>query len=73
MQRAKNEKLKKQHVDKMILFLNNKYSRVFKDKGFNNEKLRNEVNKLLGNQNFKTFDYQANLKKVEKSILTKVS
>ena len=73
MQRAKNEKLKKQFVDKMLLFLNNKYSRVFKDKGFTNEKLRLEVNKLLGNQNYKTFDYQANLKKVEKSILTKVS
>ena len=73
MQRAKNEKLKKQFVDKMLLFLNNKYSRVFKDKGFTNEKLRLEVNKLLGNQNYKTFDYQTNLKKVEKSILTKVS
>ena len=73
MQRAKNEKLKKQHVDKMLLFLNNKYSRVFKDKGLNNEKLRIEINKLLGNQNFKTFDYQVNLKKVEKSILQKVS
>ena len=73
MQRAKNEKLKKQYVDKMLLFLNNKYSRIFKDKKLTNEKLRKEVDKLLGNQNFKTFDYQSNLKKVEKSILSKVS
>ena len=73
MQRAKNEKLKKQYVDKMLLFLNNKYSRIFKDKKLTNEKLRKEVEKLLGNQNYKTFDYQSNLKKVEKSILSKVS
>ena len=73
MQRAKNEKLKKQYVDKMLLFLNNKYSRIFKDKKLTNEKLRKEVEKLLGNQNYKTFDYQSNLKKVEKSILSKLS
>ena len=73
MQRAKNEKLKKQYVGKMLLFLNNKYSRIFKDKKLTNEKLRKEVEKLLGNQNYKTFDYQSNLKKVEKSILSKVS
>ena len=73
MQRAKNEKLKKQYVDKMLLFLNNKYSRMFKDKKITTEKLRKDIEKLLGNQNFKNFDYQSNLKKVEKSILSKAS
>ena len=73
MQRAKNEKLKKQYVDKMLLFLNNKYSRMFKDKKITTEKLRKEIEKLLGNQNFKNFDYQSNLKTVEKSILLKAS
>ena len=57
----------------MILFLYNKYICVFKDKGFNNEKLRTEINKLLSNQKFKAFDYQLNLKKVEKTIFAKVS
>ena len=73
MQRAKNEKLKKQYVDKMLLFLNNKYSRMFKDKKITNEKLRKDIEKFLGNQNFKNFDYQSNLKQLEKSILTKAS
>ena len=73
MQRAKNEKLKKQYVDKMLLFLNNKYSRMFKDKKITTEKLRKEIEKLFGNQNFKNFDYQSNLKTVEKSILLKAS
>ena len=73
MQRAKNEKLKKQYVDKMLLFLNNKYSRMFKDKKITNEKLRKDIEKMLGNQNFKNFDYQSNLKTVEKSILAKAS
>ena len=45
MQRAKNEKLKKQYVDKMLLFLNNKYSRMFKDKKITNEKLRKILKK----------------------------
>ena len=73
MQRAKNEKLKKQIVDKMILFLNNKYNRMFKDKKITNEMLRKDIDKLIGNQNFKNFDYQTNIKKVEKSILSKAS
>ena len=73
MQRAKNEKLKKQYVDKMLLFLNNKYNSIFKDKKITNEKLKKEVEKIIGNQNFKKFDYQSNLKKVEKSILSKAS
>ena len=73
MQRAKNEKLKKQYVDKMLLFLNNKYSRMFKDKNIKNEKLRKDIEKIIGNQNFKNFDYQSNLKTVEKTILSKAS
>ena len=73
MQRAKNEKLKKQYIDKMLLFLNNKYSRMFKDKKITNDRLRKDVEKIIGNQNFKNFDYQSNLKKVEKSILSKAS
>ena len=73
MQRAKNEKLKKQYVDKMLLFLNNKYSRMFKDKNIKNEKLRKDIEKIIGNQNFKNFDYQSNLKTVEKTILAKAS
>ena len=68
----KNEYFK-QIVDKMILFLNNKYNRMFKDKKITNEMLRKDIDKLIGNQNFKNFDYQTNIKKVEKSILSKAS
>ena len=73
MKRAKNEKLKQTYCDKMLKYLNDKYSRVFKDKHFTNDKLKAEINKLLGNQDFKKFDYETNLKKIEKTILNKVS
>ena len=73
MKRAKNEKLKQNYCNKILKYLNDKYNRVFKDKYFTNDKLKAEINKLLGNQDFQKFDYETNLKKIEKIILNKVS
>ena len=40
---SKNERLKQINIDKIALFLNNKYNKVFKDKNFTMNILKNEI------------------------------
>ena len=53
----KNEKMKKAIIEKVSLFLNNKYRHVFQDKGFTQEILKSEVSKLIPNRNLKAFNF----------------
>ena len=70
---AKNEKLKQANIDKIALFLNKKYNKVFKDKEFTIDILKQEISKLLLGKDMKTFNFNESIKKIEKSILKKVS
>ena len=70
---SKNERLKQVNIDKIALFLSNKYNKVFKDKNFTMETLKYEVSKLLIGKNMKTFKFRESIKKIEKSILKTVS
>ena len=70
---SKNERLKQVNIDKIALFLSNKYNKVFKDKNFTMETLKYEVSKLLIGKNMKTFKFSESIKKIEKSILKTLS
>ena len=70
---SKNERLKQVNIDKIALFLNNKYNKVFKDKNFTLGVLKYEISKLLIGKNMKSFNFNENIKKIEKSILKTVS
>ena len=69
----KNERLKQGIIDKIALFLNNKYNKVFKDKNFSMSELKYEISKLLNGKNMKQFKFNESIKKIEKSILKTVS
>ena len=70
---SKNERLKQINIDKIALFLNNKYNKVFKDKNFTINTLKYEISKLLIGKNMKSFKFDESIKKIEKSILKTVS
>ena len=70
---TKNEKLKQANIDKISLFLNKKYKKVFKDKQFTMDILKQEVSRLLIGKDMKTFNFNESIKKIEKAILKKVS
>ena len=70
---TKNEKLKQVNIDKISLFLNKKYNKVFKDKEFTMDILKMEVSKLLLGKDMKSFNFNDSIKKIEKAILKKVS
>ena len=70
---TKNERLKQANIDKISLFLNKKYNKVFKDKGFTIDILKQEISKLLLGKDMKSFNYNENIKKIEKTILKKIS
>ena len=69
----KNEKMKKAIVEKISLFLNNKYRRVFQDKGFTIDMLKSEISKLVPNKNLRAFNFAENIKPIEKTILKKLT
>ena len=70
---TKNERLKQVNVDKISLFLSKKYNKVFKDKEFTMDILKYEVAKLLLGKDMKTFNFNDNIRKIEKAILKKVT
>ena len=70
---SKNERLKQINIDKIALFLNNKYNKVFKDKNFTMNSLKYEISRLLIGKNMKLFKFDESIKKIEKSILKKLS
>ena len=70
---SKNERLKQINIDKIALFLNNKYNKVFKDKNFTMNTLKYEISRLLVGKNMKIFNFNESIKKIEKSILKTVS
>ena len=70
---SKNERLKQVNIDKIALFLNNKYNKVFKDKNFTMNALKYEISRLLVGKNMKLFNFNESIKKIEKSILKTVS
>lgn len=69
----KNEKMKKAIIEKISLFLNNKYRRVFQDKGFTIDILKLEISKLIPNKNLRAFNFAENIKPIEKTILKKLN
>jgi hypothetical protein len=70
---SKNERLKRVNIDKIALFLNNKYNKVFQDKNFSMNALKYEISRLLVGKNMKVFNFNESIKKIEKSILITVS
>ena len=52
---SKNERLKQVNIDKIALFLSNKYNKVFKDKNFSMNELKYEISRLLVGKNMKLF------------------
>ena len=70
---SKNERLKQVNIDKIALFLSNKYNKVFKDKNFTMNALKYEISRLLVGKNMKLFNFNESIKKIEKSILKTVS
>ena len=70
---SKNERLKQINIDKIALFLNNKYNKIFKDKNFTMNSLKYEISRLLIGKNMKLFKFDESIKKIEKSILKKLS
>lgn len=70
---TKNEKLKQANIEKISLFLNKKYNKVFKDRQFTIDILKYEVSRLLLGKNMKTFNFNDCIKKIEKAILKKLS
>ena len=68
-----NQKLKQTNIDKISLFLNKKYNKVFKDKQFTMDILKQEVSRFLLGKDMKTFNFNDSIKKIEKVILKKVS
>ena len=70
---TKNERLKQVNIDKISLFLSKKYNKVFKDKEFTIDILKYEVAKLLLGKDMKTFNFNDNIRKIEKAILKKVT
>jgi hypothetical protein len=73
MYKSKKEKLKKVIIEKIILFLNNKYGGIFKDKGYTQTMLNTDLNKLLTDNEIKNFQFAKDIQKYEKIILQKVS
>jgi hypothetical protein len=61
------------NIDKIALFLSNKYNKVFKDKNFSMNELKYEISRLLVGKNMKLFNFNESIKKIEKSILKKIS
>ena len=53
---SKNERLKQVNIDKIALFLSNKYNKVFKDKNFSMNELKYEISRLLVGKNMKVFN-----------------
>ena len=70
---SKNERLKQVNIDKIALFLSNKYNKVFKDKNLSMNELKYEISRLLVGKNMKLFNFNESIKKIEKSILKKIS
>ena len=70
---SKNELMKQINIDKIALFLSNKYNKIFKDKNFTMNILKNEISRLLIGKNMKLFNFNESIKKIEKSILKTVS
>ena len=46
---------------------------VFKDKNFSMNELKYEISRLLVGKNMKLFNFNESIKKIEKSILNKIS
>ena len=70
---TKSQKLKKTYVDKIVLFLSNKYKGFFKDKNYTQKQLVSDVSKALSEKEMKTFNLGTALTKYEKMILEKIS
>ena len=73
MEKAKVEKIRRGFCDKISYFLSQKYKKVFSDKGYTNDKIQKEVYRLLTSKNMKTFNFNIELKLIEKQILEKIS
>ena len=66
--KTKIEKLRKAYTEKIVLFLNNKYTKVFKDKGYSNAMLTNDVNKMMTEKEINNFDFSRDIKNMRKNF-----
>ena len=73
MYQSKKEKLKKTIIEKIMLFLTNKYGGIFKDKNYSQTMLNADLNKLLTDNEIKNFQFARDIQKYEKLILQKIS
>ena len=60
---SKNELLKQVNIDKIALFLSNKYNKVFKDENFSMNELKYEISRLLVGKNMKLFNFNERKRK----------
>jgi hypothetical protein len=58
-----------QVIQKIHLFLKNKFSKLFKDKDYSETNLLSDLNDLVSNEDIKKFDHNAMIMKLEKIIL----
>ena len=76
MDRKQLQKIKKTFINKCTLFINQKYSNILKDRNFSNEKLTEEIAKIINKRDIKkfaNFDFKTEIRQIERSILKKIS
>jgi hypothetical protein len=66
---ANNQRKKQQIVEKISTFLKNKFSKIFKEKGYTPKHLLIDLNNLITDNDILNFDYNTVILRVEKSIL----
>jgi hypothetical protein len=66
-------KQKLQIIEKLTLFLKNKYNKVFLDKAYSHKSLNTDLNSIITENDIKSLDYTTILIRIEKSILEIVS
>ncbi len=60
---------KKQIIEKIATLLKNKFSKLFAEKGYTQNKLIEDLNKIISDNDLNNFDFNLAIIKIEKSIL----
>lgn len=63
------QKKKQQVIEKIALFLKNKFSKLFADKGYTQKQLHSDLNNMITESDLKNFDYTTIIIRIEKSVL----
>jgi hypothetical protein len=67
------KRIHKKIIDLISSFLTNKFSKLFKEKKYTEEKLKSDLNFLITEKEIKNFKYEEAINGVEKSILEKLN